>query len=119
LDSAGTLFVVGGTTATNLPLAHYLSTPFLETSTAFVSKIGADTVTFAPALTIALGANNQITINWPSPSTGFALMTTTSLAPPANWQAVPNAVSDNGTIRTVVLTNSLDRTNHFYRLQGI
>jgi hypothetical protein len=72
----------------------------------------------APLLTISSATNHQIALSRPSSAAGFSLMTT-SLSPPANWQPIANPVSDNGTIKSVVITNSFDRTNHFYRLQGM
>jgi hypothetical protein len=54
-----------------------------------------------PRLTIT-DSGTTVTICWPSPSTGFRLQQTQSLAP-ASWSDISQTPTDNGTIKCVVL----------------
>jgi hypothetical protein len=67
----------------------------------------------APRLTIQLTSANAATVSWPSPSTGFTLQQNTDLNTP-NWVAAPQTVTDNGTIRFIMV--SPPAGNRFYRL---
>jgi hypothetical protein len=55
-----------------------------------------------------------VTIAWPSPSTGFILQQISELNK-TNWVNVPQSVNDNGTTRSIVVTNPAGE-NRFYRL---
>jgi hypothetical protein len=55
-----------------------------------------------------------VTISWPSPSTGFILQQVSELNG-TNWANVPQSVNDNGTTRSIVVTNPAGG-NRFYRL---
>ena len=67
----------------------------------------------APRLTITRTATNSVVISWPSPSTGFVLQQSSNLAP-ALWNNIPQIPADNGTIKTVVI--SQPSGNFFFRL---
>ncbi len=67
----------------------------------------------APVLTIMLTSTNTAMVYWPSPSTGFNLQQNTNLAT-TNWVAVTNTVTDNGTIRFIIVNPPTG--NRFYRL---
>lgn len=67
----------------------------------------------SPQLSVSVSGQNVI-LSWPSPSTGFALQSSTSLNPAA-WQAVQQTANDNGT--TVSVTLTAPAGNMFYRLQ--
>ena len=66
----------------------------------------------APRLTITYSGGN-VTICWPSPSTGFKLQQSTSLNP-QSWTDVGQSPTDNGTTRCVTLPATPLAT--FYRL---
>ncbi len=67
----------------------------------------------APVLTIMLTSTTTAMVYWPSPSTGFNLQQNTNLAT-TNWLAVTNTVTDNGTIRFIIVNPPTG--NRFYRL---
>jgi len=68
-----------------------------------------------PGLSIALSGVN-VTLSWPSPSTGFVLQHTDSLnVLPASWFDTPGVVSDNGFIKSLTLPHNLSK--RFYRLR--
>ena len=69
----------------------------------------------APVLGIALTATNTAMVYWPSPSAGFNLEVNTNLAT-ANWVTNSQSVTDNGTIRYIIL--SPPAGNRFYRLKS-
>jgi len=69
----------------------------------------------APVLSIKLTATNTVIVYWPSPSTGFNPQVKTNLAE-LNWQAPPETVQDNGTIRYIIANPSTG--NRFYRLKS-
>ena len=66
----------------------------------------------APLLTITRSGGN-VTISWPSPSTGFNLQETASLGSP-NWAGAALTVTDNGTIKSVTIPATVG--SKFYRL---
>ena len=65
-----------------------------------------------PPLTIQLTTTNTARVFWPSPSTGFVLQQNTDLSTP-NWVAPPQSISDNGTIKFIIVPLT---GNRFYRL---
>jgi hypothetical protein len=67
----------------------------------------------APLLTIRLTQTNTVAVSWPSHSTGFSLQQNGDLAP-STWAATPNAVTDNGTNKFIVVHPPTG--NRFYRL---
>jgi len=67
----------------------------------------------APLLTIKRTPTNTVVVSWPSPSTGFVLQQTSTLAP-ATWSNVPQIPADDGTTRSVVL--NAPSGNCFFRL---
>jgi hypothetical protein len=67
----------------------------------------------APLLTIRLTTTNTAVVLWPSPSTGFTLQQNADLLT-TNWVAAPQAVSDNGTTKFIIVNPPTG--NRFYRL---
>jgi len=67
----------------------------------------------APSLTIQQIAPNQVTVSWPSPSTGYILQTTTNQSL-SGWTTASEPVNDNGTIKSVIISPMPG--NRFYRL---
>ncbi|MFO1487578.1 MAG: Calx-beta domain-containing protein [Verrucomicrobiota bacterium] len=77
------------------------------------------TAVATPVLSITLTNAAQLFISWPSPgSAGFALETTTNLAPVAVWSSLTNTVSDNGLVKSVLLNLSAGEPMRFYRLKN-
>src|ERR1022692_1485176 len=70
----------------------------------------------APVLSIKLTATNTVMVYWPSPSAGFNLQLNTSVAPAdkGNWVTPPQSVTDNGTIRYIIVNPPVGAG--FYRL---
>ncbi len=68
----------------------------------------------SPVLTIMLTSTTTAMVYWPSPSTGFNLQQNTNLAT-TNWVGVTNTVTDNGTIRFIIVNPPTG--NRFYRLK--
>ena len=66
----------------------------------------------SPQLSVSVSGQN-VTISWPSSSTGFTLQETASLNSP-NWQAVPQTVNTNGATLSITLTAPAGTM--FYRL---
>jgi hypothetical protein len=67
----------------------------------------------APLLTIRLTSNSTAVVLWPSASEGFVLQENSDLNP-ANWAAAPQAVTDDGTDKFIIVTPLVG--NRFYRL---
>ena len=67
----------------------------------------------APSLRIQLTSTNTALISWPSPSAGFTLQFNTNLAT-SNWAPATETVTDNGTIKYIVVNPPVDR--RLYRL---
>jgi hypothetical protein len=68
-----------------------------------------------PELSITLSGANAV-LSWPSPSTGFVLQHSDSLAaPPAAWTDTPGVVNDNGFIKRISIPPNL--AGRFYRLR--
>ena len=67
----------------------------------------------APLLTIRLTSPNTALVSWPSTSTGFTLQQNADLNT-ANWVAAPQAVSDNGATKFILVNPPVG--NRFYRL---
>ena len=70
-----------------------------------------------PALSIVSTNGSQIFLNWPYPSAGYTLQTTTNLAPVSVWLPVTNAVSNNGLINYLILNLNPAARVRFFRLQ--
>jgi hypothetical protein len=66
----------------------------------------------APLLSIAR-SNALVIVSWPSPSTGFVLQQNTDLNP-ANWTTPSESVTDNSTIRFIIVNPPTG--NRYYRL---
>ena len=73
---------------------------------------GTYVLTNAPALAVSLTANTAM-VSWPSPSTGWTLQQNTDLTT-TNWSTPPEAVTDNGTIKYIIVNPPMG--NLFYRL---
>lgn len=69
----------------------------------------------APVLTIKLTTTNTVMVYWLSPSTGYNLQVNTDLAT-ANWVPPGESVTDNGTIKYIVVNPPSGR--RFYRLKS-
>jgi hypothetical protein len=69
----------------------------------------------APLLSIELTTTNTAIVYWLSPSTGFNLQVNTNLAT-TNWFTPPQSVTDNGTIRYILVNPPAGRG--FYRLKS-
>ena len=67
----------------------------------------------SPTLTIAFTSTNSVIISWPSPSAGFTIQQSTTLAG-SSWTAPPEGISDDGINKSIVL-QSLAGTR-FFRL---
>jgi hypothetical protein len=69
-----------------------------------------------PVLTIVRTGPN-VTVSWPSPSTGFVLQQTTSLTAPI-WNNVAQIPSDNGTFKSVTMSIAAPPSARFFRLSN-
>ena len=68
----------------------------------------------APLLSIQF-TNNTAVVYWPSPSTGFSPQVTTNLVT-TNWVTPPEAVTDNGVIKYLIVNPTPG--NRYYRLRS-
>jgi uncharacterized repeat protein (TIGR01451 family) len=87
-----------------------------NTNNNFASTI--TTINPIPARTLVLdhGVGGALIICWGANNIGFGLESTTNLHPPQVWQNVTNAVTDNGQVNSVLLTNYTIPANEFFRL---
>jgi hypothetical protein len=69
----------------------------------------------APVLQITPLTSKQLVLSWPAGFTNCVLETCPCLPPTADWTAVTNNCSQQGS--RVVLTNSVDKASRFYRLR--
>ena len=67
----------------------------------------------APVLTVAHSGNN-VTISWPSPSSGFVLQQNSNLAT-TNWTTSGYSIFDDGTTKSITITSATG--NLFFRLK--
>ena len=72
------------------------------------------TAAAAPVLAATTLPNRQMTVAWPNTTTGFALLQTGSLTPPAQWTAVTNVPVNTG--GQFVVTLATTSTNRFFAL---
>ena len=79
----------------------------------FWAAIAALPTPGSPQLAVAISGKN-VTISWPSPSTGFTLEENPTLNP-ATWSAVQQTITDNGTTKSITLSSPAG--NKFYRLR--
>ncbi len=68
----------------------------------------------APTLTVTHSGNN-VTVLWPSPSTGFELQQNSNLAT-TNWTTTGFTISDDGTNKSITITSPTG--NLFFRLKN-
>ncbi len=87
--------------------------PANNTSAAIVQVTGPA----APALSITGTNGNQLFLNWPHPSAGYNLETTTNLLPITVWSPVTNAVSNNGLLNYLLLNVNATEPARFFRLR--
>lgn len=87
------------------------------TSDVFVWSSSATPPEPVPTLTITRQGANQVTLSWPSPSTGFNLESTGNLNSPIVWTPVNATVSDNGLLKSVTLFLDLNTEARFFRLR--
>ncbi len=59
---------------------------------------------------------NGISVSWPSSASSFRLQSTTNLSPPVQWQDVLDTPVDDGTRKTIMITNDPSVASGFYRL---
>jgi PKD repeat protein len=110
-----------GTTSTNQNPQHTYAANGTYTATLVVSD-GLTTATNTttvyaapPALTISQPGNGALTLSWPAWATGYALYSTTNLAPPILWSPATYAtLSTNGAAITATLSATNNTT--FFRL---
>ncbi len=69
----------------------------------------------APVLNIQLTSTNTVQVFWPSLSGDYKLQASTNLST-TNWVAPAEAVTDNGTIKYIIVYPSPG--NRFYRLKN-
>src|SRR5271157_3325479 len=69
----------------------------------------------APLLTILLTPTNTAMVYWASPSTGFELLQNSNIVT-TNWVTPPQSVTDNGTIKYIIVNPPTG--NRFYRLRN-
>ena len=67
----------------------------------------------APLLAIYPTPTNAVLVVWPSPSTGYSLQQNGDVNT-TNWVGVPQTPSDNGTVKSILVSPASGRT--FYRL---
>ena len=70
--------------------------------------------TNAPFLKIFLTTTNTAVVSWPSPSTGWRIQQSPTLAAGGTWVTPGETVNDNGTDKFIVI--SPPTGNRFYRL---
>ena len=70
----------------------------------------------APLLSIARTTTNTVAVSWPSPSTGFALQFNPDAGSPAGWVNHAGAISDDGTMRSVLYP--INAAPRFFRLRS-
>jgi len=87
---------------------------------AFVWREGAVTPALTrPTLSVALTNGNQLLVSWPSSTPNvFSVQTATNLIPVINWTTLTNAISDNGTVKFVLLNVNPTETERFFRLKN-
>jgi hypothetical protein len=68
----------------------------------------------APTLTVTHAGNN-VTVSWPSPSTGFELQQNSNLAT-TNWTITGFTISDAGTSKSITISSPTG--NLFFRLKN-
>ncbi|TAK93527.1 MAG: DUF11 domain-containing protein, partial [Verrucomicrobia bacterium] len=72
----------------------------------------------SPTLNVALTNSTQVFISWPSATPNvFTVQTTTNLQPVIVWTTLTNAVSNDGTNRSVLITPLVTEPERFYRLK--
>ncbi|HMJ90849.1 MAG TPA: Calx-beta domain-containing protein, partial [Candidatus Acidoferrum sp.] len=70
-----------------------------------------------PTLTITRQGANQVTLSWPSPSTGFNLESAGNLNSPIDWTPVTATVSDNGLLKSLTLFIDTSANASFFQLR--
>ena len=109
--STGGVYSVSGTIGQ--PDAGTMSGGNYSIQGGFWSVIAAIQTQGAPLLTITR-ADPSVIVSWPSPSTGFVLQETASLAN-AIWTNVAQTPVDNGTNKSITITPPMG--NKYYRLK--
>jgi hypothetical protein len=115
-DGAG-----NGSFSVSLPVALPASRVCATATDPFgnTSEFGPGVLSFSsagPSLTIAAQGSGFM-LTWPSSAAGFQLQTTTNLTPTIYWTPVTNAISDNGTRKSVLLQPKPGEPTRFYRLK--
>jgi hypothetical protein len=96
--------------------------PPLPVGLAFTNKLALDgsvevVAVVVPQPTLFIRRDvDRLFIRWPTDAGGFLLETSFDLSPPIHWQTVSNGLSDDGALRTFVLTNRPAVPQQFFRL---
>ncbi len=78
--------------------------------------IGSGYLLPTPSLSITTASGGNFVLNWPETNGGsFALYSTTNLAAAGNWSPEPSPIYTNG--GQIIVTQALDTTARFFRLQ--
>ena len=109
--STGSVYTVSGTIGQ--PDAGTMSGGNYSLQGGFWGIVAAIQTPGAPILTITKTATNTVVVSWPSPSTGYNIQQSATVASPG-WGAVPQTVDDNGTVKSIVVNPPAG--NLYYRL---
>ena len=118
---AGQVGVTGSTEGigTNALFNYAQSLAFDGAGNLYVADTHNSTVRFGraivPFLQIAPVANNQVVLSWPNWAYSFVLETSSNVSPGAVWTPLTNGVMTVGS--NLVLTNNINASTAFYRLQ--
>ena len=111
--STGSVFSVSGTIG-QPDAGNAMSGGNYSVTGGFWSLISVVQTLGAPTLTVTHSGNN-VTVLWPSPSTGFQLQQNSNLAT-TNWTTSGFSISDDGTNKSVTITSPTG--NLFFRLKN-
>lgn len=72
-----------------------------------------------PATTLVMdrGQSNAVNLCWGSDNIGFNLESTTNLTQPILWQTISSNIVDNGSVKSLLLTNPAVLPTRFFRLR--
>ncbi|MDQ6632109.1 MAG: DUF11 domain-containing protein, partial [Verrucomicrobiota bacterium] len=103
-------------------VSNYVSVAANEGDLVTSNNVATTTTVIEPIpprmLLIDRGLRNIINICWGSDNTGFNLEFTTNLTFPISWQPVTSNITDNGSVRSLRVTNTFNPSAVFYRLHN-